>query len=791
VLFLALGQFFMRQMDQPATLWTGLAFYGLALFFLLKLDQLENKPRPAEGLSVRAEIFSLVILFGIALFFRVYKIHDFPNGVQEDRAVSALGSLRILYENWRPGIQETYATQISDLSIHYLLALWFKLFGITPEVFSFFDVFISLAAFPLIYWFFRQLSGPKTALATLAFLAVMRWHFHLGRGVNIHIEEILIWIFATLACWLYALRTNHRWAFWAGAFFLAWGLYGYSGYKGFLLVFGAVLAYEFRANRKIFQKNSPVLLGALFIFVLTAAPLLDFMVQNQSLGRREGEVSILVEVKQQKSFYPLFRNFAQAACMFNRKDIRSAQFNIGDHPILDDLTGVLLVLGLAVALRKAQEKKFFYGLAGFIGMLLPAIFSLNGAHPGRAFGASPFAAFLAAEGGGFLYGLFQRSGFPRFFTPWLAGAAFLAVAGLNFNDYFNHQALDKVCLSDYCAVETAIGKTIRDYGKDYDCFVSSWNAGRPTVQYLSYFQRDRIKPIHWPGDLGPFSTISGRGRLFILDETEEGQWELLKSLYPGGDEGFYQDIEGHVVNYSYRIPPALVDGARNLRSADSGRKKRGSFFADRPGLYHFRWGREKVRLTMGTQPVLNGNGIQLAKGFHPIQIEWTDRLGSLQVLPEVSSPSGGWESMGPACLVSLEVPKGLLGQYFYSPNGIEKPFLEEWDPVIDFHALDFPATASSLYIHWKGRFRAPSAGLYEWKAFTYPSERAQIQVDGKDLTPPMESPEGSASLAEGWHPFELKYQNHPNLFSALVLLWKKPGDTRYQVMPNEVFDISR
>lgn|GEM_PF-2827854 len=775
----------MRRLDQPATLWMGLFFFASAFFFFYRIDiphkSIENIK---DRLSKNAEFIALAAIFSAALFFRVYRIAEFPGGVEEDRAASALGSLRILYENWRPGIQETYAAQLSDLSIYYLLAAWFKLFGSSAAVFAYFDVFISLAALPFIYWTFRQLSGPKSALTALAFLSFMRWHFSLGRGVNVHIEEMLLWMFAALAFWLYAFQKKAPWAFMATALLAAIGTYGYAGFKGFLLILGIFFVYESSKQAGFLKKNSVFLWGALLLFLLAVVPILDFVIQHQSLGRREGEASILWQMRKAQSLSPLLKSFAQGALMFNREGSPSAQFNYGRVPMLDDVTGLLFVLGLGLALRRMGEKGSFYGVVGLGGMLLPAVLSNWGCHPGRALGASPFAALLAAKGFDFLCSYLKPVLVRSPIKTWMVGGAvILSAAAANFDAYFLHQAQDPDCQGDFCPMETFIGKKIQELGQDNDIFLSSWFAGRYTIRYLSFSQRRSVKNLDWPQDLGPFSTPRSRGRLFVLDDTEGGQWAFLQKIYPEGRGGLTAVPTAKTPYYSFFIPPKSLDEARGLKKTGSGQYA-GSYFADQPGDFHFRWKDNRMRLMVGNARVLRGKGVHLAKGFHPIRMSGAS---SPALSLEVLDPSGKEEPLNETNTASFKISNGLLGLYYHSLDEKEKPILEEWDPLIDFHAFDFPASVPYLYAHWKGRFFAGKAGHYEWTAYTYPDERARMRVDGSYLTLSMESPSASILLARGWHSLELEYQKSPGLFSAMVLLWEKPGANNFEIMPNDAF----
>ena len=516
-LLLAVGQFFLGRPDIPFSLAVGLVFFWAALFILLKVPIFEGS-QEGKPLSSRLEIPCFLAVIALGFFLRFYRLHDFPTGVEEDRAASAWGALRILHEHWFPPLIQTYADRFTDLSLLYPEAVWFKLFGPSPYSFAAFDACLSLAAFPFIYWAFRQLKGPRAALATVFFLAVMRWHFNLGRGVNTTIEEMPLWMFLSLSLWLYALRTSKTWAFILSAACFAWGFYGYAGYKGFFVAALFFAAYEFIYHRREIMGQST----RLWLFLLTAvavlAPLLQFMAGQNSLGRRETEVSLWVNIHKAHSLAPLWQNLGDWALMFNRLGDGSPQFNWPLHPVLDGVTGALFILGLALASKGFRRRENFYPLAGFFAMSLPAVLSTYGAHSGRAFGASPFVAYLAALGWTALVSGIRRLPLPiadRWASCSGAGL-FIAAACLNFNTYFYHQARDLSCQNDFCPMETTVGRRLQEWGRNHQCFVSSFMFG-PLLPALYGLPGKGFHPFaSMAGGLGATGNPGREGKAFCF-----------------------------------------------------------------------------------------------------------------------------------------------------------------------------------------------------------------------------------------------------------------------------------
>src|ERR1039458_5243339 len=211
----AFGQYFLAQRENPHTLIPGLLFYALAVgFFLWATPKPAPFGTPDPGLGFRWEVAGFISIMALALFLRVYRLDQFPAGIYYDESCLGWGGLTILREGWRP-FYEIYHLSNGNISLYYPMALWFKYISPTQVHFFLFSVFLTLAAFPLAYWTFRQLAGSRVALLALFIMAVMRWNITFSRN-NHPAFEILFYILGALAFFLYGLRTGKSWAYSVG-----------------------------------------------------------------------------------------------------------------------------------------------------------------------------------------------------------------------------------------------------------------------------------------------------------------------------------------------------------------------------------------------------------------------------------------------------------------------------------------------------------------------------------------------------------------------------------------------
>ena len=265
-----------------------------------------------------------------------------------------------------------------------------------------------------------------------------------------------------------------------------------------------------------------------------------------------------------------------------------------------------------------------------------------------------------------------------------------------------------------------------------------------------------------------------------------------------------RDPWNHAGYYLYEVPPAPVDAARGLRVEGKDESEtirfdgerpanrsrldlRGSYYCAAKDNYRFRFLSPGLRVFLAGKPLLPGRKVELLRGFYPIRVAWENPPSILRSPIEIEDSAGLWKPLDSGNLTALEISRGLLGSYFRSADAGTAPFLEEWDPLVDFEGLDFPPISGPFWAVWRGKMDAPVAGTYEWKMFTSPSEKAQLIIDRKAVTPLEAQPAGSVLLSRGTHLFGIKYQSDADLFSFAVLLWKPPGRGKFDFVPNEVF----
>ena len=695
--FLAvLGQFFIGQAEKPYTLWLGIGFYALSLILTVRFfsGPKVNLP-PRVPLSPAQEIAAFFLILGIGLFFRVYGIHQYPDGVFADRAEVANGAMGIL--NGQRPFLNALNFHVPEIPIYYLTAGWFALLGDAPKSYAWFDVALSTAGIVLTYFVFRQLTSARIALLAFFFLAVMRFNFAFAHQVYFQSQSVLF-LGLTLVFLLAALRKNRpAFALVSGAA-LGIGLTAYQACKAIPLLVLVFLAFEFfaDADREDFKKKAKVWLFLAGSFLFFAAPYFVWTLQTGELGRRDAEVSVLTSIRETGSLKPLAVNFRDEAMMFNRLADNNTQSDFDRHRMLDDGMGILFVFGFFYALTRVKERAYFLAVAGTVVMCLPSILSINGGHAGRSLGCTPFVALTCAL---FLDAVWTRwqASLPGTFPKRLAWAfvVFLLafIAWENFHDYFQTQAKNSACQNDCSWTETRVGELIAsDSAGKTDYFLPSRFYGHPTVQYLTQSQAGLIHPF----DVSNLPKPAGKGRgfCFLLEDSKAGTADFLSREYPGSRVETLANPLGETTLYEVWVPAASLARLRPGEPRVSGGLL---------GLYAHTNDLSEKPFLIRRDPLINFNFRDLPGTGTPLFIHWRGQF---------NAPKSGFyeflvitNGLGQARLsIDGQGPK----DFAVNPPG--RAELAGGRHSIDLYFKQGPTALATLHLLWK----KPGAARYEF-----------------------------------------------------------------------------
>jgi 4-amino-4-deoxy-L-arabinose transferase-like glycosyltransferase len=548
----------MAQADKSYTLWIGLFFYALSLW---ELKSLSFSPETiSKLLPQKLEGFILLLILGLACFFRLYRIDSLPAGMHTDQGLSGLFALRIEHEGWRP-FYELYRSEVPIIPIFYQLAVWFSWVGDSLFHFRLFFTIQAIIALIFFYVTIRQLAGPQTALLSLFILAVTRWNWIETRTAYPS-TEVIFYLFGTLCFWVYGFQKQKVWAFILSAVFMGAGLYTYQVFKlvPFLFVVYAVWEY-FEDRKKPSIRFSTIALYLSIVFLL-ALPLLNYFWHERIISEREKGVFIGAQIVAQKSLKPLWDVWTGNALMFNRTGDEIARHNIPGHRMLDDVTGVLFILGLGLAFRQWKHRDAFYFLTGFFVLELAGFLSNDPNNSNRLVVLTAFAAYFAGSFLEFFWSYWEQV-FPsrKKIIAVTAGIVLAAMTFQNAYTYFVVQANNEECHLSLGLEQMTIGQTIGDlqtkFPGRFHYFLTPFYINNHVVHFLGYSGMENSVRLDLTA-IAQGNFPKDKDAIFFLEQNKTAAFELLKTLLPEGHETLLKNNEGNVLLYRYDVSASAL-----------------------------------------------------------------------------------------------------------------------------------------------------------------------------------------------------------------------------------------
>lgn len=818
--------FFERQARQPVAWYlylASIAFLIVAVYLssTQPTNQLPNQP------TNRTILIALTLILLLAAFMRLYQIDTIPYGLWYDEADNGLQVRRMIQDpNWRP----IYVPS-TNLPSHflYLVLLAFRLLGQTTLALRLVAIVLGLLTVPAAYLAGRELfpNDRRLALVLAFFLAVSRWDVNWSRigmhGVSVPLFELL-----TVGLLLQALRTGRLTTFaWAGVA-VGMGLCFYTPFRLFPVVLALFLSVWFITRLSAGQIVARLRAAALPLLIfasaalLTVAPVAQFALQQPDVfWDRARKISILQDPNVTDVPSAVIQSTVKHALMFNYRGDRNGRHNLPGEPMLDDVVGVLFLLGFVVGLTRLNRPKYLLLVLWATLMLAGGILSVTFEAPQslRAIGTLPGAYALAVVPLELLLAEFEA----LFRLPWsrrfvqIALAALLAVVGwANYHTYFYRQARDFAVWNAFATAETQLVREIQRLRDDYDLYFDPLLFRHLTTQFL--LPDFRVYRAFNPATVFPVSD-PGPGKkgvvLFVAPDSETTR-NLLASYYPAAQrEEFAHPYGGPVVLFTYILDSPVVAAPHGL----TGRYYQGDEALPRSlrndQAVNFDWTSEpppvelpmrvdwqgaikiptysRYRLAVeapGTVEVwldqaplpLDGDGLSqlliLPEGVHALRLVCrVERPGVVRLLWQPPQDAGLTPVPAAALYHDPFTGHGLVGRFYPNDSWSGSPALSRMDPMIAYYFHHVPMSRPYT-VEWQGRLEVPQAG--RWALGTEALSATWLYLDGQEVLANIQINryvQTDLELSAGWHEIRLRYLDAGN-HSHVYLYWWPPGGMR-------------
>jgi len=388
------------------------------------------------------EAFLLGLLLGVAAFLLLFRLEGVPPGLQHDQGFNGHDAMRVL-EGHRPLYFE--ANFGREPLFIYLTAFFIALLGPSVAAIRWPGVACGLASLAIGYGLFRMLWKRRVALLAMAAMVVSFWFVFVSRVGLRAISQLPLELACFALLW-HGLRSGRRWAFALAGVCLGGTLYTYLAARVLPLVLLAFLAYLALWHRSsLFRPHLSSFLWLLLMASVVAAPLGAYAFGHpETVNRRVGELSGALRSLSRGDPGPLLRNawgFLLTLFVRGEQDL-PYHYGLPQRSVLNPAWAILLLVGLALALRRWRKAEYGFLLIWCGATSLPAILAGGSPFFLRAIGAMPSFFLLPALAVEELWAVVDRgegrSG--RLWAKGLIGVGLALLLGFSlwatFLDYF-------------------------------------------------------------------------------------------------------------------------------------------------------------------------------------------------------------------------------------------------------------------------------------------------------------------------------------------------------------------
>jgi 4-amino-4-deoxy-L-arabinose transferase-like glycosyltransferase len=510
-----------------------------------------------------------IILGGIVLLgaiVRLVNLGSLPFGTWYDEAVNGLEALRMLRE---VDYQPIFVDGVNSVGQYlWLIVGAFELFGETTLAVRSISAMMGIATVLAAYWAGRELHGHSTGIVWAFLFAVARWSITFSR-LGMYNSATPLFELLALAWFLRGLRRGSVLDFTLAGIAVGLGMSFYYAFQLFLVafaIFGLVIAWQERANWRTLWAG--VAIGVLAV-LLVISPLVKYvMAKPESYFSRVQTTSLFTGKAPEERLPALLSNASKHLLMFNVRGDPNGRHNLPGEPMLDWVSGGLMVIGLATCLRRGVAPRYLIAPVWLAIGLLGGILSLDFEAPQslRTIGALP-AALLCAALPVSLLAREWRSGAGRYFPNgglWLLGAVLLLPAGaLNLHTYFVRQAGDFASWNAHSTPETIAARILREADPGLQKYVISLFDGHPTVRFLAGgVEYHRVETNAMLPLLGEMP----EGMLLVVDAERQALYEEARRIYTTGNfEEVRPPFGGPAVVYVAELRSEVLQSVQGLR----------------------------------------------------------------------------------------------------------------------------------------------------------------------------------------------------------------------------------
>ena len=345
-----------------------------------------------ELLASHTERLLPIAVLSVAAFLRLYDLATIPSGFLTDEAFNGLAALGII-DGERPIFFA--GNDGREVLFLYLQAISINLFGQSTLSLRLVSAFLGIATVVASYFVVRRMFGSRVALLATGWLALSLWHVIFSRIAWRTISLPLFVALGIYCLWrgLQEIKTQARagtapsilspkpaaW-FALGGTMIGLSLYTYSTARFAPFVIVALALYLALVHRDLLPIAFPGFLLALTLTILVFLPQgLFFAHHPDSFVERAREVTIVnPDLHGGNPGQAILNSAFRTLGMFSIKGDAGVDKNIPGRPIFDPVSALLMLFGIAIAVRRFRQPAYGFLIIWLVVMFAPNFLAVSG-----------------------------------------------------------------------------------------------------------------------------------------------------------------------------------------------------------------------------------------------------------------------------------------------------------------------------------------------------------------------------------------------------------------------------
>ena len=641
---------FTQQPDSLRGPW--FAWIAAALLMLLGFHLLDNRASALVNGLRREVVFrvgwpavgqwgALLLVLAVATAARVVDLGELPAGLDHDEELHLVRGLRL--GNTDTPAQPYEAAVTAPSAYLMMIHRMTELVGISLTAPRLVSVFLGVAGVAAVFLLGRRILGWPLGILAAAVLAGLAWDINYSR---LGLPIIATPLCAALSAWatLRALSTGRACDFALAGALAASGFWFYQSYVSFPAVLGAMLVYAAVVSRPPMRRRFVAgalvmgLMGAVFIAPQAAYA----VVETEEFLKRGRDTSLFHERPPGESLPMLWDNLLVDLRMFHMQGGRHPMDNLPGAPMLDPVSGALLLLGVALSIARWRRLGLALLLLWVLLAFVPSLVSDRAVYtnPRRTIAALPAVALLVALMPALAWRAVSLS--PRWWRLAVRSslpAAALLAAAFGIGQYFGPQAAHPRFYVEFNTAHTLVARDVA--GRLEEGYAVGSGRGfrsNTTAGLLTVWPDPTEVRVPDGVPVAPVSIGDRKGMVVYLFDNEREVFDALTRYYPGAVVDTWRTPRGdHPIFHRVTIGRDDLWSVAGLETGDEGPAlldtgwltagaHRGFLHVRMDGEYEFRRPRGTgVAVRLDGRPLFAGEErdrarVELVAGLHPLEI---------------------------------------------------------------------------------------------------------------------------------------------------------------------------